>query len=230
MPDFRPITGRRRGRLRKGAKSYAMRPSSSLGSRSRAWRKAVLRRRAPKVKLKADVFETGEAGARTWRGGMQEIRIETGFPDLQASRLCQLSMQLDSTRARGAPNQVRKEHMNHAMRVAAFLAVLPSAAAYAAGPFDGTFRPNHDSTIHWDCTSIGQDGGAMSIRGNELVGTEWGCLLTDPVRVRGMNALLYNGVCASEGTEYSERIMLMKSEHGVYVIGDGYVLDLIRGN
>ena len=80
--------------------------------------------------------------------------------------------------------------MNLAMRIAALLAVLPVAAAHAAGPFDGTFRPNHDSAVDWDCTSIGMYRGAMSIRDNVLRGTEWGCELTDPVRVNGMNAVL----------------------------------------
>ncbi len=70
----------------------------------------------------------------------------------------------------------------------------------------------------------------MAIQGNVLIKTENGCTLTDPVRVNGMNAILYNGKCAIEGTEYSERVMLMKNEHGVYVIRDGFVLDLIHCN
>ncbi|MDE0002692.1 MAG: hypothetical protein OXQ29_08355 [Rhodospirillaceae bacterium] len=41
-----------------------------------------------------------------------------------------------------------------------------------------------------------------------------------------MNAILQNGACAGEGTEHSEHIMLMRSDHGVHVIRDGHVLDL----
>ena len=120
--------------------------------------------------------------------------------------------------------------MNSVKRYFAFLAVLPFAAASAAGPFDGTYRPNYDFAVSWNCTSIGMDGGALAIQGQELFGVENRCELTDPVRVNGMNAILYNGICAGEGYEYSERIMLMKNDHGVYVIRDGFVLDLIHCN
>ena len=120
--------------------------------------------------------------------------------------------------------------MNCVMRYAALLAAIPFAAAHAAGPFEGVFRPNHDSAAHWNCTDIGMANGAISIQDNVLIATETYCELTDPVRVNGMNAVLYNGICASEGTEYSERIMLMKNDHGVYVIWHGYALDLIHCN
>ncbi len=120
--------------------------------------------------------------------------------------------------------------MNSVKRCFALLAVLPFAVASAAGPFDGIYRPNHDFAVSWDCTSIGMDGGALAIQGQELFGVENRCELTEPVRIKGMNAILYNGICAGEGDEYSERIMLMKSDHGVYVIQDGLALDLIRCN
>ena len=120
--------------------------------------------------------------------------------------------------------------MNSVKRYFALFAVLPFATTSAAGPFDGIYRPNYDSTAHWNCTDIGADSGAMAIQGNVLFETESNCILTDPVRVNGMNAVLYNGQCAIEGTEYSERVMLMKSGHGVYVIRDGFVLDLIHCN
>ena len=112
-------------------------------------------------------------------------------------------------------------------RYLAFLVALPFAAANAAGPFDGVYRPNYDDFVSWNCTSIGVDGGALAIQDNALIGVENYCELTDPVQVNGMDAILYNGECSGEGMEYSERIMLMKSDHGVYVIQDGFVLDLI---
>ena len=123
--------------------------------------------------------------------------------------------------------------MKPVMQYAALLAALPLAAAYAAGPFDGIFWP-YDDSERSECTSVhaGDPGGpnVMVIRNNELIGLEWACQLTEPVRVNGMNAVLYNGICAVEGTEYTERLMLMKSDHGVYLIQDGYALDLIRCN
>lgn len=108
--------------------------------------------------------------------------------------------------------------------------ILSFAAANAAGPFDGTYRPNYDFAVSWNCTDLGMDGGALAIRDHELIGVENLCRLTEPVRVNGMNAILYNGICAGEGYEYSERIMLMKNDHGVYVIRDGFALDLIHCN
>ena len=120
--------------------------------------------------------------------------------------------------------------MKTVMQYAALLVVLPLSAANAAGPFDGIYRPNYDFAANWNCTDIGADHGAMAIQGNVLIETESGCTLADPIRVNGMNAILFNGMCAIEGTEYSERVMLMKSEHGVYVIRDGFVLDLIHCN
>ena len=120
--------------------------------------------------------------------------------------------------------------MNFAIRHLILLAALLVSAASAAGPFDGIYRPNYEFAAHWNCTDIGADGGAFAIQDHEFFGLEHNCDLTDPVRVNGMNAILYNGMCAIEGTEYSERIMLMKSEHGVYVITNGHVLDLMDCN
>ena len=75
-----------------------------------------------------------------------------------------------------------------------------------------------------------RSSGALLAADEQWFGVENHCELTDPVRVNGMNAILYNGICAEEGYEYSERIVLMKSDHGVYVIRDGFVLDLIHCN
>ena len=120
--------------------------------------------------------------------------------------------------------------MHSVTRSFALLAVLPFAAASAAGPFDGIYRPNHDFAVSWSCTDIDMDGGALAIQGQEFFGVENHCELTDPVRVNGMKAILYNGMCAGEGHVYSERSMLMESDHGVHVIEDGFVLDLIHCN
>ena len=119
--------------------------------------------------------------------------------------------------------------MNTVVRFVVPIAALPFAAAMA-GPFDGIYRPNYDFAANWNCTDIGMDGGALAIQDHELFGVENYCELTDPVRVKGMNAILYNAMCAEEGMTYSERVMLMRNEHGVYVIRDGFVLDLIHCN
>ena len=86
--------------------------------------------------------------------------------------------------------------MNFVTRYLAFFVVLPFTAASAAGPFDDICRPNRDFAVSWNCTDIGMDGGAPATRGQEFFGVENHCELTDPVRVNGMSAILYNGMCA----------------------------------
>ena len=137
-----------------------------------------------------------------------------------------------SNKARNGGNagQFRRGSKVSLVQYALLCFILSLAAANAAGPFDGTYRPNYDFAVSWNCTDIGTDGGALAIRDHELFGVESYCRLTEPVRVNGMHAILYNGICAAEGYEYSERIMLMKSDHGVYVIRDGFALDLIHCN
>lgn len=102
-------------------------------------------------------------------------------------------------------------------------ALLPGLAM--ATPYDGRYRPNYDFAESWDCTNVGMDGGAMEISGDRLVGVETACTLSDPVEVRGMNGVLYDADCSAEGESYSERVMLLAHDFGVYVIRDGIVTD-----
>lgn len=114
------------------------------------------------------------------------------------------------------------------MRRAMFvIAVLLPSLGFAT-PYDGIYRPNYDFADSWDCRSVGQDGGALAIEADRLLGVENTCQLTAPVEVRDMNAVLYDAQCAGEGESYSERLMLMAHDFGVYVIRDGIVLDWIR--
>lgn len=107
----------------------------------------------------------------------------------------------------------------------AFLLLAVSATSLAAGPFDGIYRPDGSAT--WDCTSIGQDGGALAVQDDVYYGVESACQLTNPVAVNGMSAVLYDGECNGEGESYSKRIMLMRVPEGLAVIQDGYV-NLLR--
>ena len=112
------------------------------------------------------------------------------------------------------------------MRLAAPLALgLGLAAPALATPYDGLYRPNYDFAASWDCETVGMEGGALAIEGDVLTGVETRCTLGDPVEVRDMNAVLYDADCAGEGESYSERVMLLAHEFGVYVIRDGLVLD-----
>ncbi|GKY87856.1 hypothetical protein [Sinisalibacter aestuarii] len=104
--------------------------------------------------------------------------------------------------------------------------LIPAAAG--AGPFDGLYRPNDDWAERWDCQSVGMEGGALEITGTTITGVDNACTLADPVEVRGLNAVLYDRTCTGEGEPYSERLMLMGHDFGVYVITDGLVLDWLR--
>lgn len=111
------------------------------------------------------------------------------------------------------------------MRASLLLTAALLASPLAAGPFDGIYRP--DQAESWDCQSIGQDGGALSVQGDTFTGVENQCKLTNPVPVTGMDAILYDAECAGEGELYSYRIMLMRLPEGLAVIQDGYVNQLV---
>jgi hypothetical protein len=105
-------------------------------------------------------------------------------------------------------------------------AMIPTAML--AGPFDGLYRP--DGLDGWDCQSVGQDGGALSVQDDTFHGVENLCRLTNPVPVTGMDAILYDADCAGEGETYRYRMMLMRLPEGLAVIEDGYVNVLKRCN
>lgn len=109
---------------------------------------------------------------------------------------------------------------------AAPLAAVLLAAAWGpiaanATPYDGLYQPQGSN---WSCAraEIGMDGGALAIEGERLDGVENACTLADPVPVLGMDATLYDRRCSAEGTTYRDRVMLMRTERGVYVITDGF--------
>lgn len=67
--------------------------------------------------------------------------------------------------------------------------------------------------------------GAISIKGDELHGIESLCRLVKPTSVNNMDAVLYDMECAGEGEEWTERVMLMKAEFGVYYIINNFVAE-----
>ncbi|MEO0391351.1 MAG: hypothetical protein AAF218_10495 [Pseudomonadota bacterium] len=91
---------------------------------------------------------------------------------------------------------------------------------------DGLYYPEGYGA--WDCQSVGSDGGALEIREGWFYGVESACELTNPVAVRDMGATLYDGVCSAEGTEYTERLMIMTAFDGaVIVVRKGFASRLL---
>jgi hypothetical protein len=112
------------------------------------------------------------------------------------------------------------------MRIRAILAAICLPGLAVAQQYDGIYRPA--GMDGWDCTSIGMDGGAVAIGGGEIQGVENACSLSDPVEVRDMAATLFDMTCFGEGMSSTERVMLMTSDSGVYVIRDGFVAEWER--
>ncbi len=94
---------------------------------------------------------------------------------------------------------------------------------------DGIYRPDFEWAQDWDCTNVGQDGGAIAIVGNQFKGIESSCTLSTPVNVRGMPATLYDATCTAEGEEFGLRMMFLRTEGGITLIsGDGAVAPFHR--
>ena len=102
------------------------------------------------------------------------------------------------------------------MRILIVAIGLLMASTANASQFDGIYRLNKS----WDCKSIGMDGGAIEISGNTFAGVESTCSMTNPTRVRGMNAVLYDLNCSGEGETWSMRLMIMKQARGIAIISN----------
>lgn len=55
---------------------------------------------------------------------------------------------------------------------------------------------------------------AFEISNGRFVSIETECRLTNPTNIRDMSAMLFDLTCSSEGTEWSDRIFLMKKDDG----------------
>lgn len=102
------------------------------------------------------------------------------------------------------------------------------ASVVWAGPYDGRYRPDHPSGDSWDCTSIGEDGGAILLTSNIFFAVGSRCSLRDPTGVNGMDATLYTAICRADGAPWERRIMIMKTDTGIAVIQKGARISLLR--
>lgn len=97
-------------------------------------------------------------------------------------------------------------------------ALLPALAM--AGPYDGVYR----QVANADCGLIGVDGGAIEIREGIFYGVETECRMTRPVDVVNMDATLYTMNCTGEGSNWTERAMVMEAaeDDGILMLWNGY--------
>ena len=115
--------------------------------------------------------------------------------------------------------------MRHSLAII-FGSFFIGVSAQAQSPFDGIYFPT--GATGWDCRTIGADTGALAVANGFVEGVENRCAMTNPVNVRDLPAVLYDLECSGEGLVSTERAMLMRSSHGLYVIRDGYVADWTR--
>lgn len=89
--------------------------------------------------------------------------------------------------------------------------------------FDGIYKPRGAEFSNWNCKNIGEDGGAVAVKNGEIWGVESLCQLSKPLPINGMDAVLYDADCGGEGEQWTERVMLMKADFGIYLIKDSFV-------
>ncbi|UWR22403.1 hypothetical protein [Sulfitobacter sp. S190] len=106
--------------------------------------------------------------------------------------------------------------------------VAVAATAAWAGPYDGRYRPDHPSASDWDCTNIGEDGGAIAIAANTFFAVGSRCSLRNATPVGSMDATLYDAICRADGAPWERRIMIMRTDAGITVIQKGGVISPLR--
>lgn len=86
----------------------------------------------------------------------------------------------------------------------------PAPVSELMAEFQGKYRP----IPQWDCGEIGRDGGALAVEGNQLLGLESACTLSDGQAVSGFGAVLFQASCTGEGEVWSDEILLDRDEWG----------------
>jgi len=109
--------------------------------------------------------------------------------------------------------------------IATCIALAATNVAAQSNSFDGLYKPRGAEYANWDCKTVGQDGGAIAIKNGEVWGVESMCTLNNLVPVNGMSAVLFDADCAGEGSEWTERVMLMNADFGVYYITNSFVAE-----
>lgn len=119
----------------------------------------------------------------------------------------------------------------HRLTLALALCATPlSAQEDFLARLEGAYLPPAPEAARFSCDGQwGLIGGRLGIRDGQLIGLENACTLTDPVEVRGMDAMLFDTQCAGEGVEYDGgRVMLMATRAGIAIIRDGSVVEWTR--
>lgn len=98
-----------------------------------------------------------------------------------------------------------------AMLGATLCAGLLAATPMHAGPFDGVYVPSHDGRGA-DLSACAQV--SILIAGDRVDFYEVACEIANPVQIRDMDALLYDGHCALRGLEKRGRVLIRRMASG----------------
>jgi hypothetical protein len=112
--------------------------------------------------------------------------------------------------------------------VLSLLLIAVSVIAAGAGPYDGRYRPAGPDGDKWDCSSVGEDGGAILLNSSFFFAVGSRCSLRDPVAVIGMDATLYDAICRTDGAPWHRRIMIMRTEAGITVVQKGARISMLQ--
>ena len=124
------------------------------------------------------------------------------------------------------PGSGRLPGEDRALKPLALAVIAFAATAAAASPYDGVYK----QVANAECALVGVDGGALEIREGIFYGVGAECRMTRPVNVVDMEATLYTMQCTGEGSNWTERAMLMKPARaadedgpdGLIMVWDGY--------
>ena len=94
-----------------------------------------------------------------------------------------------------------------------------------SGPYEGLYFSGNSSC---NVNMVQTDGGPVKIKDDVFFVVEMGCELSNPTKIRGMSATIYDAKCSGEGEHWDWRIILMKSYNGIYLIQDEFAAELIR--
>ncbi len=102
--------------------------------------------------------------------------------------------------------------------VGAVTALLLCASAASAQVADGVYN-------FINCSGAALEG-QVTVKGDKITFYESRCTLTNPEPVRGMTgAVLYDAQCTGEGTDWTDRMLLMPTDSGEMIrVESGFAL------
>lgn len=123
---------------------------------------------------------------------------------------------------------MRKGGQMRTMAMAAALVVaLVVATAAGAGPYDGAYLTREEIDAGHTCETA--EWRTLWFRDDAYdVAGDYECRLANPVPVRDMNAVLYDNACSADGPRDLERIMILTSADGVWMVSDFGAMELVR--